>query len=255
MPLQALAQTQAGYDVGVGPLTIGPSTQMREIQWAISYPYSAKYHIAKLDKSGNVAWDSQDITAQPGSDGLDKCYGIQFKSFDPAHPTTVIIIGFFHDDPVPKGFIASSLVFTTGGGTTPSAVFTTGDYKVSAQAANHVDPAGGQWLLCDGSTIPAQYTTLIALLGANLPDAPGRVLVMQGTNADVNAIGKSDGNADLNRTPLHHHTYDRPDAPTAFAVGPGGLSGVQDRHTGNTSGGTPLNTPAYIVPGNLFVHT
>lgn len=147
----------------------------------------------------------------------------------------------------------------------PSA-WSAGDYKVSAQAADHADAGGGRWLLCDGSAIAAVYATLIALIGANRPDARGRTLVMKGTNAAVNALLASDGVAVANRRPQHRHTphthsYAGLDGATGALFGAGSIPGTPDTlTTGSTDGGSgvatdSLDAPAFIVPGNLFIHT
>ena len=169
-----------------------------------------------------------------------------------------------------------------------SLAWQTGDYKISAQAATHADPAGGTWYLCDGSaTVGA---ALIALLGATLPDSVGRSLVMKGTHADNNAIGKSDGDpTKANRRNAHNHSVVQPaiskpavsvTQPTLgqlndYVGGGGGphyvpgsntsLGGVSAAlasnpvATGGTVGpqaaGTPVDQGSFIVPGNLFVHS
>lgn len=147
----------------------------------------------------------------------------------------------------------------------PSA-WVTGDYKVSAAAADHADPGGGQWLLCDGTAIAAAYTGLIGVVGANRPDARGRSLVMKGTNAAVNALLASDGVAVASRRPQHRHTahthsYAGLDGATGALFGAGSIPGTPDTlTTGSTDGGSgvatdALDAPAFIVPGNLFIHT
>jgi hypothetical protein len=143
------------------------------------------------------------------------------------------------------------------GGSPASAAWTTGDTKVSMQAASHDDPAGGRWLLADGSAIPAQYTSLIALAGPNLPDAKGRTLVMLGTNTDVDALGKSDGVAVASRSPKHKHKYGT--QAGAFAGGSYGspyeIGGAAAAYDTSPRTSALLDTPAYVVVGNLFVHT
>lgn len=150
---------------------------------------------------------------------------------------------------------------------TNSGVFAPGDTKVSMQAASHTDPTGGQWLLADGSAIPAQYTALIALCGANLPDAKGRTLVMLGTHADVNAIGKNDGVGLTARRPRHKHTASG-SFPTVGGTNAAPISRVADQPrdslvtyqtvtvtVGPQTGSEPTDSEAYVVAGNLFVHT
>lgn len=53
-------------------------------------------------------------------------------------------------------------------------------------------PSG--WLLCDGAAIPAQYTALIALVGANTPNLKGRVIVgYNAAEAEFDALGETGG--------------------------------------------------------------
>lgn len=156
--------------------------------------------------------------------------------------------------------------------------FTTGDYKISAQTASHADSTGGTWYLCDGSaTVGAG---LIALVGATLPDARGRNLTMKGTHVDVDAIGDSDGAAIANRRQKHNTTITDPGhshSLTAFqAVNPTALTGGTGYTGGDRSdvihgGGVGSNTtgitaaaaggsgiadsPSFVVPGSLFIHS
>ncbi len=175
----------------------------------------------------------------------------------------------------------------------PSA-WTTGDTKIIAQPATHADPQGGTWYLADGSAVPPANTALVAMLGANFPDARGGALVMKGTHSDVNAIGKKDPAAQADRRIAHKHTVVNPTVNSHAHGGgnhghgvskgqeweneQGGLaqglpsyggSGVSN--SGNiitaeapgTSGGTvgpqaagtPLDSPSFTVVGNLFYHS
>ena len=53
-------------------------------------------------------------------------------------------------------------------------------------------PAG--WLLCDGTAIPAQYTKLIALVGANTPNLKGKVIVgVNAAESEWNLLGETGG--------------------------------------------------------------
>lgn len=162
--------------------------------------------------------------------------------------------------PVYLGSATASASSSSGG-------WATGDYKVSAQAADHAE-GGAMWLLCDGSAVDAAYADLIALIGSTRPDARGRTLVMKGTNASVSTLLASDGVAVANRRPQHRHTahshsYTAPDSPAAGQAGGGPTSevnAVSSASTGSTDGGSGVSTdsldaPAFIVPGNLFIHT
>lgn len=71
-----------------------------------------------------------------------------------------------------------------------------------------VAPSG--WLLCDGSTIGAGYTELIALVGANTPDLKGRFPI--GDNASLNLLA-SGGSATITTTQLPAHSH--PNTATA----------------------------------------
>lgn len=148
---------------------------------------------------------------------------------------------------------------------TSSSQWTTGDYKVSALAADHNDPGGGSWLLCDGTAIAAGFTGLIATVGANRPDARGRALVMQGTNAAVSSLLANDGVAVANRRPQHRHTPHSHNENNGGALTGGNFAnantpggGVGTTATSDGGSGTAtdsLDAPAFIVPGNLFIHT
>ena len=113
MPLSTGFQTtQTNY---TDALTIGPSQQIVQILFAVSSPYSATYEIAKLNKNQQPSFDGNELEGQPGNGGYQNCNGIRFKSYDPAHPTTVLAFGLFADDPTPLGFTPSSTVFNAQG--------------------------------------------------------------------------------------------------------------------------------------------
>lgn len=81
-------------------------------------------------------------------------------------------------------------------------------------------PSG--FLICDGSAVSrTTYADLFTAIGIvhgagdgsttfNLPDYRGRGLVGMGTHADVNAIGKNEGEILANRRPKHKHTVNDP---------------------------------------------
>jgi Phage Tail Collar Domain len=89
-------------------------------------------------------------------------------------------------------------------------------YRISVPAGSVMDwfaavaPAG--WVAYNGGQLPAAtgiYADLYAHLGNSLqlPDTRGRVTVGQGTHADVDGIGDSDGIGTVaSRRPKHKHT-------------------------------------------------
>jgi hypothetical protein len=133
-----------------------------------------------------------------GKEGMDRPIAFGTAAARPAANMITPNSFYFALDTGAMSFSDGSTWTPVGG----SAQFTTGDYKISAQTANHADPAGGTWYICDGSaTVGAP---LIALVGATLPDARGRALTMKGTHADVDAIGDNDGVTLASRRPKHN---------------------------------------------------
>lgn len=159
MPVEFLANTQADY---ADALTLGAmgrsGQQFSSVLFAVSAPNSAKFQVAKKRLDGTIYWDGNDITAQPGQGGYEKCYGIRFKSFDSGNPTTVLCIAFFADDPVPSGNLASSAEFSTSGSVTPGGGGTTikrvtalptgpSDGQIVSLVPDSVSFPGVEWLL------------------------------------------------------------------------------------------------------------
>ena len=70
-------------------------------------------------------------------------------------------------------------------------------------------PAG--WLICNGGTIPAIYTALIAVVGATLPDLRVRIPIGAGSGTGF-AIGNNEGAAEAARSARmeHRHTHAAP---------------------------------------------
>ena len=119
MPVQELGLT--GVDFGDNGLIIDLSQQLTKILFAVSAPYSAKCQLAKFNSVGKAEWDLTEIELQPGQGGYDSpICGIRIASFDPANPTSVLLQGYYEDDPVPSGFISSTAEFS-GGTLTPGA--------------------------------------------------------------------------------------------------------------------------------------
>jgi microcystin-dependent protein len=94
-----------------------------------------------------------------------------------------------------------------------------------------------------------------------VPDRRGRVSVMVGTHADVNAVTDNEGLAVGSRTPKHRHTVTDPGHDHSISTGVGPDSGIGggggnrpgsfDPIVANTTGisvgpaGSPLDGPAY----------
>jgi microcystin-dependent protein len=93
-----------------------------------------------------------------------------------------------------------------------------------------VAPAG--YLLCNGAAVSrSTYANLFSLISTNygvgdgsttfnVPDAAGRSLLGLGSNTDVNAMGKNEGVAVANRTPVHNST------PALTVVGAPGVGNL-----------------------------
>lgn len=62
------------------------------------------------------------------------------------------------------------------------------------------------WLLCDGSSIDAGYTSLIAIVGANTPDLKGRFAIGDNSTLTLLGTGGSTTIAEAN-LPSHTHTF------------------------------------------------
>ncbi len=161
----------------------------------------------------------------------------------------------------------------------PSTTNFIGDYKNSAQAANH-----GGWLLCNGTSISTTtYSGLFALIGYafggsganfNLPDARGRVPGAIGTGSGLSArtLGQSIGEEDhiLITAELAAHQHNLVEVATGVhlsqSVGASlnGATGLPYANssipsgnaftTTDTGGNTGHNTmQPTLFTGNLFI--
>lgn len=69
-----------------------------------------------------------------------------------------------------------------------------------------VAPTG--WLLCDGAAIPAAYTTLIALVGANTPNLKGKVVVgIDAAQTEFDTLGETGGSKTSTAAHTHSHNH------------------------------------------------
>jgi microcystin-dependent protein len=95
------------------------------------------------------------------------------------------------------------------------------------------------WLLCDGAAIPAQYTALIALVGANTPNLKGKVIVgRDAADVDFDTLGETGGAKTVTLTeaqmPSHNHTQDSHDH-------------TQNAHNHSTNTGTTSSNHAHAI--------
>ena len=134
-----------------------------------------------------------------------------------------------------------------------------------------IAPTG--YVLCDGSLYngtSTTYSALWAIIGTTyggtgqtsfaVPDLRGRMIVAQGTNASVSALGTNDGVAVANRRPQHRHTPHKHPIPFVNASGIDSSysqnfalsNGVNTTDTTSVDGGSgvasdSLNSPAFLV--------
>lgn len=160
-----------------------------------------------------------------------------------------------------------------------SSVHYIGDYKHSAQTADH-----GKWLLCDGRAISrTSFATLFAILGTthgagdgsttfNLPNPVGRSLVVSGqgataegggtgTNRSIGAKGGSEGHVlTTAEMPNHSHTYTNQtitaDASLSLLGSGNRVSASPTANTSSVGGGASHSVMhPWITVGSLFVYT
>lgn len=81
-----------------------------------------------------------------------------------------------------------------GEASTAAAAAVSAALPVGVISAYYGTAAPTGWLLCDGAAIPATYTTLIALVGANTPNLKGRVIVgFDAAQAEFDTLGETGG--------------------------------------------------------------
>lgn len=102
-----------------------------------------------------------------------------------------------------------------------------------------VSPVG--WLVCDGSPVPVQYTELITLIGANLPDLRSRFPIGFGQGAGLTNYPTmfASGGSENSTLPAHTHTINDP-THTHGILSQGGGFAAADGGNGNRAnpGGT-----------------
>jgi microcystin-dependent protein len=148
----------------------------------------------------------------------------------------------------------------------------TGDYKWSAQTADH-----GNWLLCDGGTVlrSSSLGTLLVSLGlpfgvgdgsttVNIPDPAGRSLLAAGSGSGLTtrSIGDSGGEEthQLTISEMPAHTHDAPNSKNFItSTGSSGAAGggwnSVETSTASTGGDGSHNTMhPFLAVGNLFIY-
>lgn len=161
-----------------------------------------------------------------------------------------------------------------------NAIVPLGTYILRAATYTDVETAEeDRWLQCNGVAVSrGTYAALFGLFNSlspalpfgagngtttfNLPDFRGRSLVAEGTHADVDSMGDSEGAALANRRPKHYHNTQYGGEsiggfiPTgASAGGSPGLDTAVTRLVPTTPGSTnnTIDTPSYLVFGSVFI--
>ncbi|QED23637.1 phage tail protein [Candidatus Deianiraea vastatrix] len=160
-----------------------------------------------------------------------------------------------------------SYISSNSSSSSSASSFIVGDYKNSAQTANH-----NSWLLCNGQAVSrTTYSELFALLGTNfgagdgtltfnLPDFRGRTFaaIGQGSGLTNRTLGQKVGaethTLTVNEMPSHSHSNGA--FSTGYAVAAGGNYGgyPQVTNTGSAGGGQSHNNmQPTLFAGNVFV--
>ena len=116
------------------------------------------------------------------------------------------------------------------------------------------------WLLCDGNTISAGYTELIALIGSATPDLRGRFPLGDNASLDLLATGGSLSITNAN-LPSHNHTFSATSTGQSqshnhtVSLSDPGHNHTQNPHSHTTqatvsaSSGAHNNTTDYVAAG------
>ena len=93
------------------------------------------------------------------------------------------------------------------------------------------------WLECDGSSIPSQYTDLIALVGANVPDLRGEFIRGWDNGRGVDS-GRDLLSTQADDFKSHNHTYNRKGSSgNVVSGGPSQINdGTYNTNTGSKGG-------------------
>lgn len=115
------------------------------------------------------------------------------------------------------------------------------------------------WLLCDGAAIPARYTALIALVGANTPNLKGKVVV--GVNAaetEWDVLAETGGAKTVTiasgNLPTHTHTVDHDHANATSTAGSSHDHGLTNHNHGGGTGVHGHTVNSHNHGGGTGVH-
>jgi len=96
------------------------------------------------------------------------------------------------------------------------------------------------WLVCNGDPIPSQYTALISLIGANLPNLQSRVPIGLGQGLGLSPYSSMFGTGGLesvtlttNEMPSHSHSVNDPGHDHSDGMSQGGGFAATDGSNGN----------------------
>ena len=107
------------------------------------------------------------------------------------------------------------------------------------------------WLVCDGQSIPLQYSELIDLIGNTLPNLGGNVIIGTNENYPLNTTGGETAHTlSVDEIPSHNHSVITQFPPQGF-VGGVTVWGSGGNHTQGYEGGdNQLSNQGNITIGN-----
>lgn len=171
-------------DQEVNAAIIGPFQKIATVQFTVSTALVTA-QIAKLNaKDNSLHWDPFEVSFAPGVSGYSgEVHGIRFRSAVAGTPASIIINGYFSDDPVP--FTDPQPI---DGSFSPDGSWT---------------PAGGSGIMFDESPQEGTYLDVTTTgvdgdgLGINLTDTGGGGASLVATNGGYVTIN-ADGAGDVN---------------------------------------------------------
>jgi hypothetical protein len=176
------------------PATLGPIQSLEKIVWQNTGGVVV-FQVGRLDPSGRPNFDQTEAELPPGIWGMDKIYGIRFRSRDAGTLATIDpVTGYFEDDPDP--FNPGNIPGTTTAITGAVNVQDNGSLVGSQPTIDFLDNTGLTWNINnDGPntrvTIQPQLTGAITVFGrtGNVVAQTGDYTAAQVTNAADKASG------------------------------------------------------------------